>query len=164
MRIREESVAGWDLPTAMALAALSWMLLMVGHEVVGHGTACVGLGGEALAVDAMYFTCSELSSPGKDLLYRAAGSGFNVLVGVLSILILRRLKNPRSWLGYFLWISVLFNFLQSGAYVAFGRLIHPGMDWAKIVAAAPADSPRAVAVTIAGVALILAALLAGRLF
>jgi len=138
------------------------MLLMSGHEVLGHGTACVTLGGEAQAVDAMYFDCSEITPEWKDQLYRGAGSLFNVLLALACVLGLRRLAQPRSWLGYFLWISAILNLLQSGSYVGFGRFIHPGMDWAMIVAASEPASVWAPLVTLAGIALIVWGLQVGR--
>jgi hypothetical protein len=140
------------------------MLLMAGHELLGHGGACVSLGGQALAVDAMYFTCSEIEPAGKDLVYRAAGSIFNVLLAAVCLITLRRLAEPRGWLGYFLWVSAILNLLQSGSYVAFGQFIHPGMDWAMIVAAAPAALPAAGLAFGAGVGLIVSGLLAGKRF
>ena len=73
------SPAPWHLPTAIGFGAFAWILLMAGHEILGHGTAFVALGGDAISVDAMYFACTELSAPWKDQLYRAAGSVFNLL-------------------------------------------------------------------------------------
>ncbi len=127
----------WHLPTAMAAGSLAWMLLMFGHELFGHGLACVSIGGQALYFDAMYFQCSDLPLLWQDQLYRAAGSAFNVVLAVLSIVCLRRLARPGGWLGYFLWISAIMNSLQAGSYIALGRFIHPGMDWPTIAVAAP---------------------------
>jgi hypothetical protein len=146
----------------MALSAFAWMLLMSGHEILGHGAACVGLGGTAISVDAMYFECSSLAPLWKDQLYRAGGSIFNVLLAAGAVLLLKRLAAPSGWLGYFLWISAILNLLQSGSYVAFGRFIHPGMDWAMIVANASSSSTWAIAVTIVGVGLLVAGILVGR--
>ena len=156
------SPAPWHVPTAIGLGAFAWILLMAGHEILGHGTACVALGGDAISVDAMYFSCTELSAPWKDQLYRAAGSVFNLLLAVSCLIGLRRISEPRSWLGYFLWITAILNLLQAGSYVGFGRFIHPGMDWAMIVAGAPQSARWATGVTAAGVALLVSALVVGR--
>ena len=161
---RAPGSTSWHLLTAMALSAFAWMLLMAGHEALGHGVACVSLGGEAISLDAMYFSCSDLSPLWKDQLYRAAGSLFNVLIAVLSVLALRRIANPRSWVGYFLWISAVLNLLQSGSYIAFGRFIHPGMDWAMIVSSAPSSEAWGVIVTVVGVLLLVCGLLVGRVY
>lgn len=147
----------FHLLTAFAVGALCWIVLMVGHEVVGHGGACVSLGGDALYVDAMYFKCSELTPLWKDQLYRAAGSLLNLLIAVVCWLSLRKLRRPTGWLGYFLWVSVLINLLQAGSYVAFGRFIHPGMDWPMIIQAG-APGPWAELTLAAGFLLLVLAL------
>jgi len=161
---RAPDSTAWHLPTAIALSTFVWVLLMAGHEALGHGVACVSLGGEAISLDAMYFSCSDLSPLWKDQLYRAAGSLFNVLLAGLSVLALGRIANPRSWLGYFLWTSAMLNLLQSGSYVAFGRFIHPGMDWALIVSSAPSSRTWGVIVSIVGLALLVCGLVVGRLY
>ena len=118
--------------TGMAMGVLAWILLMIGHEVVGHGSGCVAAGGEGLYFDAMYFECSEITDSVANRFYIAAGSAFNVLLGGAAVLLLWRSAPPARWFAYFLWITAAFNFLQGGSYIAFGRFIHPGMDWARI--------------------------------
>ena len=161
---RNRNRPNWHYPTAIAVAAFAWMLLMTGHEVVGHGGACVGLGGEALAVDAMYFTCSELTPLWNDQLYRAAGSLFNVLLAIGCVIAFLRLPRPGSWTGYFLWISAVLNLLQSGSYVALGRFIHPGMDWAMIAANAPDAAVAGTLTLVCGLGLLAAGVLVGQRF
>lgn len=112
----------------------AWSTLQVGHELIGHGLTVLLMGGKPLAVNAMYFHY-DLSSVSDlaDRWIRAGGSIFNVLwaLGCFLMLIKKWFKTVE--LNYFLWVSSVINLLQSGSYVAFGRFIDGGMDWAMII-------------------------------
>ena len=57
-------------------------------------------------------------------------------------------------------ITTIINSLQAGSYIAFGRFIHPGMDWPRITAEAP-PGPWNILVTAVGVVLVTVAFWAG---
>lgn len=118
-----------DQWTIMAVAALAWVILMVGHEALGHGLTCVFIGGEPRYIDAMYFDCrcSDAGFWAKKF-YIAGGSLFNIVWASICWVLLSRIKSPH--VAFFFWISAIYNFFQAGAYIAFGRYIHEGMDWA----------------------------------
>ncbi len=112
----------------------AWSVLQVGHEMLGHGLTVLLVGGKPLSVNAMYFN-HDLSSVNDlaDRWIRAGGSIFNVLWALTCFLILVKKRCRNYEVYYFLWVSCVINFLQSGAYIAFGRFINDGMDWAMVI-------------------------------
>ncbi len=123
-----------NLLTVIFIGGLSWSLLIIGHEMIGHGGAVLLVGGTPIAVDAMYFEhdLSEATFWQKNFV-RAAGSLINILFWVIAIIWLAKLKHPSSWRGFILWMILMMNLFNAGSYIAFGRFIHPGMDWAMIL-------------------------------
>ncbi len=120
-----------DLFTLICISGLSWSLLMVGHEIVGHGGAVLLIGGTPIAVDAMYFEQDiSMASFWQEKFVRAAGSLINILLAVLATIWLSNLRQKDNWKGFTLWIILMMNFFNAGSYIAFARFIHPGMDWA----------------------------------
>lgn len=116
------------------LTAIAWSILQCGHELVGHGLATLLVGGHPIAVDAMFFhhDLTDVSYLGIKFV-QAAGSFFNIAFALFCWYLLSINIAKDFWLRFFLWISVMINLMQSGSYIAFGRFIHDGMDWAKII-------------------------------
>ncbi len=112
----------------------AWSVLQVGHEMLGHGLTVLIVGGKPLSVNAMYFH-HDLSSVSDlaDRWIRAGGSIFNVLWALVCLLLLVKKWCRNYEVNYFLWVSCVINFLQSGSYIAFGRFINEGMDWAMVI-------------------------------
>lgn len=123
-----------DLLYIILLAGLCWSLLIVGHEILGHGGATIVVGGELISVNAMYFD-HDLSNVTfwQEKFVRANGSFINIIFAVIAVFWISRLHNKSTWLGYFLWLVIMMNCFQTGNYIAFGKFISPGMDWAMIL-------------------------------
>lgn len=123
-----------DLLYIVLLSGMCWSLLIVGHEILGHGGAVLLVGGTPISVDAMYFV-QDISNVTfwQEKFVRANGSFINIIFAGIAMIWLSRLKNKSTWMGYFLWLVILMNCFQSGNYIAFGKFIHPGMDWAMIL-------------------------------
>lgn len=123
-----------DLLYIILLAGLCWSLLIVGHEILGHGGAVLIVGGKVISVDAMYFD-QDISNATfwQEKFVRANGSFINIIFAVIAMFWISRMKNVSTWMGYFLWLVIMMNCFQAGNYIAFGKFIHPGMDWAKIL-------------------------------
>ena len=125
-----------DLPTIVALSALAWLTLIVSHELLGHGIASYLVGGRLVYFDAMY---AEYAPPPGGMPFWAgkfvtsAGTLVNVLMAVGAMLWFARMPKRQSWLGFFLWIFILFSLFQSGCYVAFSQYIYRSMDWHKFL-------------------------------
>lgn len=125
--------SGTDVLTVLAIGLAAYALVNVAHEGLGHGGACVALGGKPVGLNAIYFDCDEapLSIAAKKGI-SAAGSLVNVLFGGLSLLALRRLSSAKAQTRYFLWLLVTLNLLQATGYLLFSGLGNIG-DWAKVI-------------------------------
>ena len=118
----------------VALAAATWSIAIGGHELIGHGGVCaIDPGCRWIAADAMYFDGTRDQGPWLNL-QRAAGSVFNVTLALLAALWLHRRKPTTVWAQVALWLTITINLFQAGSYIAFGWVIHPGMDWARLAA------------------------------
>ena len=140
-----------------------WSLSIGGHELIGHGGVCaIDPGCDWQYADAMYFDGSRREGVMADLI-RAGGSIFNILLALLATVILGRKTNLDHSTRLVLWLILTINLFQSGSYIAFGWLIHPGMDWAILSQRLP--SPwGSIAVTFMGGAVILASFILSRRF
>jgi len=118
----------------IVLSCGAWSVLQAGHEIIGHGATVLLVGGKPISVNAMYFYY-DLSSvtEAEDRWIRAGGSVFNILWAFTCLIFLMKRWTKNFEVSYFLWVSCILNFLQSGAYIAFGRFIDEGMDWAMVI-------------------------------
>ncbi len=123
-----------DLLYIILMAGMCWALLIVGHEIIGHGGAALLVGGELISVNAMYFD-HDISNATfwQEKFVRANGSFINIIFVLIAVVWISRLKNKSTWFGYLLWLIIMMNCFQAGNYIAFGKFISPGMDWAIIL-------------------------------
>src|SRR6266545_935916 len=76
-----------DLLTVIAIALVAYAASNVLHEAVGHGGACIALGGEPLVLSSVHFECDEKSmSALARRCVSAAGTGANFVAGVVALL------------------------------------------------------------------------------
>jgi hypothetical protein len=108
----------------------------VAHEGVGHGGACLAVGGRAVMLNAVFFECDKegiVPSAGK--IVSASGTLVNLALAAISALALRgvaRRPGPPGPLRHFLWLFLSLNLLQATGYWLFSGLGNVG-DWAKVV-------------------------------
>lgn len=125
-----------SLITVASISALAWIVLIISHEVLGHGGAAFLNGGKLAYFDAMN---ARLLAPegGFSLLQKklntAAGSLLNLIMMFVAFIIFKRLSNKQTWLGFGLWIFILISAFQAGCYIAFSQFLHVTMDWYKIL-------------------------------
>jgi len=112
--------------TLAAVGALACVAADMVHEAVGHGTAAWLMADPILSLSTVAIQTSHPSR-----LVSAAGTTANLIVGVLSLLLLRRIRQltPSS---YFLWVFGAFNLFNVG-YLVVSALMNSG-DWANVVA------------------------------
>jgi len=122
-----------DVPTIVAISALSYALANVVHEGLGHGGACLLLGARPTMFNAIFFSYDE--STASDVVRRvisAAGSIASVLIGLPLIVWLRGRATLAPRWRYFLWLFCAVNLLT-----AFGYLLYSGVggigDWAHVI-------------------------------
>ncbi len=98
-----------DLFTAAALAVLAACTVTVAHEALGHGTACLTLGGHITILSSSLFRCSA-QSPWID----PAGPLMNLTIGTIALIIGRFAKAPA--LRLFLLLVTTFSYGWEGGY------------------------------------------------
>jgi len=96
------------------------------HEALGHGTVSWLTGDHILSISTVAIQNATASR-----LVAAAGTSANCLVGILSLLLLRRIRTFSGW-TYFLWIFGAYNLLNSG-YLVVSAVLNNG-DWANVIA------------------------------
>jgi hypothetical protein len=122
-----------DLPTVIAIAVVAYATAGILHEALGHGGACVALGGKPLVLSSVHFECDEKSmSALARRCVSAAGTGANFLAGLLGLVAFKStnpLRKPHA--AYFLWLFTTLNLLMGAGYFLFSGVGNIG-DWASV--------------------------------
>jgi len=122
-----------DLGTVVAIALVAYAASNVLHEAVGHGGACVMLGGKPLVLSSVHFECGEerLSALARRGV-SAAGTVVNFIAAALALVAFKS-TNPvrKPHAAYFLWLFTTLNLLMAAGYFLFSGVGNIG-DWAKV--------------------------------
>ena len=125
-----------DALTITAIGLMVGVLADLIHEGLGHGGACLLVGGKPTLLTSMNFEWDDSGFSRWALRAVAAGGTIaNLLAGALALIMLRR--PPSSvHLHYFLWLFAAVNL-----YVGTGYFLYSGMsnigDWANFIAGLP---------------------------
>lgn len=130
------SLSSCDPLTSAAIGLLVGVLAGSIHEGLGHGGACLLVGGKPMLLTSMNFVWDETGLPRWALRVVAAGGTIaNLLTGVLALIFLRRPQSAVQ-LHYFLWLFAAVNL-----YVGTGYFLYSGAsdigDWANFIAGLP---------------------------
>jgi hypothetical protein len=121
-----------DRLTLVAIACVAYAIANVAHEGVGHGGACLAVGGDPVALSAVHFEGEIEGLPPSARRWQAAGGSLvNVVLGVGCWLLLRRRTVPAP-AGYLLWLLGTLNLLQAFGYWLFSGIGRIG-DWAVVL-------------------------------
>ena len=110
-----------DLLTVTAIALVAYAASNVAHEAVGHGAACVALGGKPNVLSSVHFDCSEeaisaLARRG----VAAAGTIVNFIAGAIGLVAFKATNPVRQpHIAYFLWLFTTLNLLMGAGYFLF---------------------------------------------
>jgi hypothetical protein len=122
-----------DRWTVGAIAVVAYAVSNVVHEGMGHGGACLLVGGRPEALNAVFFECSVGGLPSSAGRWLAAGGSIaNLAAAGLAGVALKTL--PAGWgrARYFAWLMLAINVLQPFGYLLFSGLGGVG-DWAVVV-------------------------------
>jgi hypothetical protein len=111
--------------TLAAIGALACIAADMVHEAVGHGTASLLMSDPILSLSTVAI---QNASPSRFV--SAAGTTANLIVGVLSLLLLRRVRKLTPS-AYLLWVFGAFNLFNVGYLVA-SACLNSG-DWAAVI-------------------------------
>ena len=131
-----KAVAPCDPLTIVAIGLLAGALADVIHEGLGHGGACLLVGGKPAFMSSMNFVGDETGLQRWALrIVSAGGTIANLLAGGIALASLRRPPSA-THLHYFLWLFAALNL-----YVGTGYFLYSGMsnigDWANVIAGLP---------------------------
>ena len=119
-----------DLLTVTAIALVAYAASNIAHEAIGHGGACLALGGKANVLSSVHFDCGE---EGISTLARrgvaAAGTIVNFIAGAIGLFAFNA-TNPvrKPHMSYFLWLFTTLNLLMGAGYFLFSGVGRIG-DW-----------------------------------
>lgn len=111
--------------TLVAIGALACIAADMVHEAVGHGIASLLMSDP---IQSLSTVAIQNASPSRFV--SAAGTTANLIVGVLSLLLLRRVGKLTPS-AYFLWLFGAFNLFNVGYLVA-SACMNSG-DWAAVI-------------------------------
>jgi len=123
-----------DPLTIVAIALLAYVIGDVLHEAVGHGGACLLVGGRPLVLSTVHFECdSHAVGAWGERLIAAGGTLVNLGAGALVVLVRRRAAASTSGtVTWFLWLLMAVNLLSGTGYFLFSGVGGIG-DWADFV-------------------------------
>ena len=127
-------IARPDWLTVAAVSVVVDVSASLIHEGLGHGGACVVMGGTPQLLTSMQFQGDEhsLSSVAVRVI-SAGGSVANAAAALVASSLLRRSRGaPHTW-WFFLWLFATVNFLQAAGYPLYSGVSNIG-DWAAVVA------------------------------
>ncbi len=121
-----------DRVTVLAIAALVYTLAKVAHEGLGHGGACLAVGGTLKGISSSWCDC-DVSALGAwaGRAVHAAGTVANLAVAAVALLLF-----PRATTGattYFAWLMFAVNALMGGGYLLVDPIFGFG-DWTAFLA------------------------------
>ena len=122
-----------DLLTVTAIALVAYGVSNFLHEAVGHGGACVALGGKPVALSSVHFSCGdEAISALSRRSVAAAGTIVNFIAGAIGLVFFKATNPDRKpHMAYFLWLFTTLNFLMGAGYFLFSGVGNIG-DWAVV--------------------------------
>lgn len=121
-----------DTLTVASLAVLAYAAANVLHEAVGHGGACVLMGGAPRMLTSVSFDCDAPTAAAARIV-ASAGTIVNLVVGGVVAWAYRRATARGEALRFFLWLFATINLMQGFGYFLFSGVGRIG-DWAEVMA------------------------------
>lgn len=118
-----------NLWTIGSIAVVAYCLANVLHEGLGHGGACLLMGGQPKSLNAIFFEYDQntVSAFGRRII-AAGGSVINLLTGGIAFAALRFGRPRADALRYFLWLFSSVSLLMAFGYLLFSGVLGLG-DW-----------------------------------
>ena len=140
-----------DRVTVLAIAALVYTLATLAHEGLGHGGACVAIGGTLRGLSSSWCDCDVSALDAwAGRVEHAAGTLANLAVAGLALIFQRRAR-PGA-IAYFVWLTCAVNALMGSGYLLVDPLFGFG-DWTAFLAGLGGGLPLKLVVSAIGLAL-----------
>ncbi len=122
-----------DRWTVGAIAVVAYAVSNVVHEGLGHGGACLLVGGRPETLNAIFFECSVEGLQSSAQRWLAAGGSIaNLVFAGLAAAALKTLPSQWGRVRDFAWLMLAVNVLQPFGYLLFSGLAGVG-DWSVVV-------------------------------
>ena len=139
-----------DVLTVAAISVVAFALAKIMHEGIGHGGACVLLGGTPESVSSMTFACDLGGVAGWPRRFLAAGGSLSNLGCAAAFFgLLRRSQRASAQTRYFLWLCGTVNLLQGTGYFLFSGMANVG-DWAVFIEGLGPQASWRIVLTVVG--------------
>jgi hypothetical protein len=126
-----------DLLTVAAIGLVAYALANLLHEGLGHGGACLLVGGKPRVLSSLHFDGdTEGLSRGANRLIAAGGTLVNLLVGGIVLAVVWSSRSLPAHVRYFCWLVAFVNLFQGTGYFLFSGVAGIG-DWASVIAGWP---------------------------
>lgn len=126
-----------DILTVASVAVVAYALSNVVHEGLGHGGACLLVGGSPQLLTSMHFDGDNSGlTEFATRVIAAGGTVANFAVAAVSIVLMRRVRRAGAATWLFLWLLATVCLLQGTGYFLFSGLGNVG-DWAEVVKGLP---------------------------
>jgi hypothetical protein len=136
MRENTSSVPPCDPLTIVAIGLLVGVLADFIHEGLGHGGACLVVGGKPTLLTSMNFEWDDRGlGRWTHRAVAAGGTIANLLAGGVALALLRRPPSS-AHVHYFLWLFAAINLYVGTGYFLFSGMSNIG-DWANFIAGLP---------------------------
>jgi hypothetical protein len=112
-----------DMLTIASVALVAHMLTTILHEGLGHGGACLAIGGKALLITTVNMECSI-----DHRLVTAGGTLANFLAAAVFFALGRSTSTAASLWKYFFWLAMTMNLFVATGYFLFSGIGGFG-DW-----------------------------------
>lgn len=123
-----------DLLTVASVAVIAYAASNVLHEAVGHGGACLLVGGAPRMLTSLSFDCDTSAvAAAASKVVSAGGTIVNLLIGLATALLYARSEERSVTARYFLWLFATINLMQGFGYFFFSGVGRVG-DWAAVMA------------------------------
>jgi hypothetical protein len=122
-----------DLLTVAAISIVVSVLASVLHEGLGHGGACLLVGGKPLQLSSMDFDSDTSGLPGwASRVISAGGTVVNLIAAAIALAAMRRTRSASPHFRYALWLFATVNLLQGTGYFLYSGVAGIG-DWVAVI-------------------------------
>lgn len=123
-----------DILTLVAISIVSWALVVILHEIVGHAgsAALMGIPVRAVSSTTGYLLWDQIKTIGEYRIIHIGGTFVNFLTGAIAFLVLRYRKPISKSFRYFLWLFTTFSFVIVIMYL-FSATAAGGGDWIEVI-------------------------------
>ena len=113
-----------NLPTLIAVGLLAYASADIAHHALGHGGACLALGGSIISLSSIFVQCTV-----RGVINDLGGPAANLLVGLGAALALRASKRWSATTRLFVILVAAFNLLWFALQLVFSAATRTD-DWA----------------------------------